>query len=172
MIGSIGSLLRRAPVLLLLACFALGFAVPALAQGPAPDPAPPPPAQPKPEPPGSQPEPTPAPPPAAPQPPPASARIQPAQPPPPPAPVLPTPALTQTPASTPPARSARARVKNKKTVPARKQAVKRPVPRFPAASAESSSPDSMLLIGGLALVILVLGDTLFLAFSSRFLRDA
>jgi hypothetical protein len=30
----------------------------------------------------------------------------------------------------------------------------------------------MLLAGGLALVVLILGDTLFLAFSVRFLREA
>jgi hypothetical protein len=40
-----------------------------------------------------------------------------------------------------------------------------------AAPAASSSPDSNLLIGGLALVILVLGDTVFLALSTRFLRE-
>jgi hypothetical protein len=30
----------------------------------------------------------------------------------------------------------------------------------------------MLLIGGVALVILILGDTVFLAFSARYLREA
>jgi hypothetical protein len=62
--------------------------------------------------------------------------------------------------------------KKKETPPAHEQGAKTPVKRLPAVSAESSSPDSMLLIGGLALVILVLGDTIFLALSSRFLRDA
>ena len=63
-------------------------------------------------------------------------------------------------------------MKKKKTAPVQKQAVKRPVKRLAAAAAETSSPDSKLLIGGLALVILVLGDTIFLAVSSRFLRNA
>jgi hypothetical protein len=59
---------------------------------------------------------------------------------------------------------------------ARKQArppAKRSLPRVaPAATSHSSSPDTLLLIGGVALVILVLGDTVFLAFSARFLREA
>jgi hypothetical protein len=41
--------------------------------------------------------------------------------------------------------------------------------RQPAAP-DSSSPDRMLLIGGLALFLLVLSDTIFLALSSRALR--
>lgn len=41
--------------------------------------------------------------------------------------------------------------------------------RQPAAP-DSSSPDRMLLIGGLALFLLVLSDTVFLALSSRALR--
>jgi beta-lactamase regulating signal transducer with metallopeptidase domain len=36
--------------------------------------------------------------------------------------------------------------------------------------AKPSPSDSMLLIGGLALVVLVLGDTLLLALSTRYLR--
>lgn len=40
----------------------------------------------------------------------------------------------------------------------------------PLAGAESSSPDRMLLIGGLALFVLVLSDTVFLALSTRALR--
>jgi hypothetical protein len=63
----------------------------------------------------------------------------------------------------------------KKKAPARprtaKQAVTRSAPRLPAAAAGASSPDSTLLIGGLALVVLVLGDTIFLALSTRFLRE-
>jgi hypothetical protein len=39
-----------------------------------------------------------------------------------------------------------------------------------AAAASSSSTDSTLLIGGLALVILVVGDTLLLSVSARYLR--
>jgi hypothetical protein len=54
-----------------------------------------------------------------------------------------------------------------------KKAAKRTLPRpAPAAAASSSSPDTLLLVGGLALFILVLGDTLFLAFSARYLREA
>jgi hypothetical protein len=41
--------------------------------------------------------------------------------------------------------------------------------RAPAAG-ESSSPDRLLLIGGLALFVLVLSDTVFLALSSRLVR--
>jgi hypothetical protein len=63
--------------------------------------------------------------------------------------------------------------KTKKPAKATKKAAKRTLPRpAPAAAASSSSPDTLLLIGGLALFILVLGDTIFLAFSARFLREA
>jgi hypothetical protein len=41
-----------------------------------------------------------------------------------------------------------------------------------ATERSSSSPDSTLLIGGLALVVLVLGDTILLAASSRYLRPS
>jgi hypothetical protein len=54
--------------------------------------------------------------------------------------------------------------------PARK--AKRSLPRVERAAPSSSSPDSMLLVGGVALVILILGDTVFLAFSARYLRAA
>jgi len=37
---------------------------------------------------------------------------------------------------------------------------------------EASSPDTMLLIGGLALVVLVLCDTVFLTLSARHVREA
>jgi hypothetical protein len=39
------------------------------------------------------------------------------------------------------------------------------------AEPDSSSPDRMLLIGGLTLVLLVLSDTVFLALSSRVVRS-
>jgi hypothetical protein len=39
-------------------------------------------------------------------------------------------------------------------------------------STDAASPDTLLLVGGLALFVLVLGDTVFLALSSRFLREA
>jgi hypothetical protein len=42
----------------------------------------------------------------------------------------------------------------------------------PVAPAAASSPDTMLLAGGLALFVLVLGDMVFLTLSSRFLREA
>jgi hypothetical protein len=53
---------------------------------------------------------------------------------------------------------------------AARQAARKRVPKVQAAVAGSPSPDSTLLIGGLALVVLVLGDTILLALSSRFLR--
>jgi hypothetical protein len=37
---------------------------------------------------------------------------------------------------------------------------------------EAGSPDTMLLIGGLALFVLVLFDTVFLTLSTRYLRGA
>jgi hypothetical protein len=51
-------------------------------------------------------------------------------------------------------------------------AAKRALARIAPAAAKASSSDTMLMVGGLALVILVLGDTVFLALSSRFLREA
>jgi hypothetical protein len=52
-----------------------------------------------------------------------------------------------------------------------KPTARKRVQTLPAAAARSSSsPDSTLLFGGLALVVLVLGDTIFLAVSSRYLR--
>jgi hypothetical protein len=69
-------------------------------------------------------------------------------------------------------RPARAK-KKKEPAPAQtatRQAVRKRAANLPAAAAGSSSPDSTLLIGGLALVVLVLGDTIFLALSTRFLR--
>jgi hypothetical protein len=38
------------------------------------------------------------------------------------------------------------------------------------AAAGSSSPDTTLLIGGVALVLLALGNTVFLALTTRFVR--
>jgi hypothetical protein len=76
------------------------------------------------------------------------------------APPPPSPARVQT-RKTVKSKAARARVsKPKQTLPAR-SAVK---------ATESSAPDSTLMIGGLALVVLVLGDTIFLGFSARLLR--
>jgi hypothetical protein len=77
------------------------------------------------------------------------------------APPPPSPARVQTRGKTVKSKAARARVsKPKQTLPGR-SAVK---------ATESSAPDSTLMIGGLALVVLVLGDTIFLGFSARLLR--
>jgi hypothetical protein len=66
------------------------------------------------------------------------------------------------------------RVKKKEPVGSRthkQQADSKRAASLPAAPrAGPSSPDTRLLIGGLALVVLVLGDTMFLALSTRFLR--
>jgi hypothetical protein len=61
--------------------------------------------------------------------------------------------------------------KKKAAVPTRstKQAG-RPRVRLPRAETTSSSSNSLLLAGGLALFVLVLGDTVFLALSTRYLR--
>lgn len=182
LLGSGGSLLRRASVLLAVGAAGLLTAT-ALAAGPAPDPAPPRTGtSPTPEPvTGKQPAPTPrtttrtstvsvrpqavqpAPaPPVSPPPPPPS--IQPVIPPPAPAPVSPAPMRVQR----------RAKVEPKVTRKAKAKAATRAKRTVPALGrpkvADSSSPDTMLLIGGLALVVLVLGDTLFLALSGRLLR--
>jgi hypothetical protein len=53
---------------------------------------------------------------------------------------------------------------------ASKRAARTRVPALPTAVAKSSPSDSMLLVGGLALVVLVLGDTILLALSTRYLR--
>lgn len=176
------SLLRRTSSLLLLGCCSAVLAAPALAQ-PAPDPAPAPPTQPKPEAPGAkpQPQPQPPPPPSPPAPSPPPAPVQAVQPPPAPAPLLPT-RLSPPPGPTPPpAPAARTRApirkaprtakkKPVKRAVATKRAVKKRVSALSAAAVKSSPSDSMLLAGGLALVVLVLGDTILLALSRRYLR--
>jgi hypothetical protein len=180
------SLLRQASVLLLLGCAGM-LAGPALAEGPAPDPAPPRTNAPKPEPPSTRREParqtttptstTPraprqatqptAPPASPPAPPPAPTQSFTPQPvpvaPPAPAPVQPAPQQAQKPKP----------VKKKAGTGSSRPRVKQALPRVaPAAASQPSSPDNLLLIGGVALVILVLGDTIFLGFSVRFLREA
>jgi uncharacterized membrane protein len=177
--GSRRSLLRQASVLIVLCCaFAVG-ASQALAQDPAPEPAPPNSSGPKPEaPPGSkrQPEqrstpttPPPAPPRATP-PPPAATNAPPAVTPP-PAPVY-RPATTQVRRETQPQRpqSARPRPKPKaKDKPAPK--VKVAVAAAPTISRDqATSPDTLLMVGGLALFFLVLADIVFLTLSTRVLR--
>jgi outer membrane biosynthesis protein TonB len=184
MVWSGRSLLRRASILLLFACAAMALAALAHAQGPTPDPGPAPIPQPKPEAPGAKPQPPPAQPPPPPPSPPPPPRVQVVPPPAPapPAPVVPPPPVTQHRVISPPpapVRRARARRNQttrakKKKVPTRargtKQAPTKRVRKLPAADGPSASPDSTLLIGGLALVVLVLGDTIFLAFSTRVLR--
>jgi len=51
-----------------------------------------------------------------------------------------------------------------------KKPAKKSVRSIPTVAHRASTSDSVLLAGGLALVILVLGDTIFLALSSRYLR--
>jgi hypothetical protein len=182
LMGSGGSLLRRASVLVALGASGLLTAT-ALAAGPAPDPAPPRTGTtPTPEPvTGQQPAPPPrttartptvsvrpqavqpAPPPPVSPPPPAPTPIQPAISPPAPAPVSPAPVIQR---RTKVDRKATRRTKSK---PAARAKQTLPALGRPKA-AGSSSPDTMLLFGGLALVVLVLGDTLFLALSARLLR--
>ncbi len=181
------SSLRRATIAVLLGCAAMGLSAPAFAQGPAPEPAPPSPTRPKPEPRSTRPEPppparratqpTPPPPPASPSPPPAASPPPPASPqtsqtfvqqPPPPAPPPAAPVRrAQTPVQRPPAR----KTPKKKRVIASKPKQTRVLPRVRATVA-ADSPDTMLLVGGFALFVLVLGDTIFLTLSARFLREA
>ena len=177
--GSRRSLLRRASVLFVVGCSGVATAT-ALAAGPAPDPAP---ARtttsPRPEPvTGARPAPRttstpkvtvqpqavrPSPPqPVA--PPPALQRIQPVL-------VQPPPASSFAP---PPPARVQTRTAKEKTARARVSTPKRAKQPSPARSVVKatgpSAPDSTLMIGGLALVVLVLGDTIFLALSTRFLR--
>lgn len=167
--GSERSLLRQASVLLLAFC--LGAAVaPAVAQGgPAPDPAPPRAQTPKPEPvTGARPQPSR----------PVTTHVSPRQAAPAPAPVVSAP---QPPASVqPPApkqQLARRPAQKRETTrgkPVRqrtaKEAVRRSLPSVSPKTADS--PDALLLIGGLALFVLVLCDTVFLTLSTRSLRGA
>jgi hypothetical protein len=162
------SLLRQASVLLLLFCFGAAPVAPALAQGgPAPEPAPRH-SQPRPEPaPGATPQPSQAVtrvtrPPAAPPPPPVLAlmRVQPS------APARSAPALRK-PRQVRKRETAKGKPAGERTM---KQAVRKALPSL--SRKEAGSPNTMLLIGGLALVVLVLCDTAFLTLSTRFLRDA
>jgi hypothetical protein len=76
----------------------------------------------------------------------------------------PAPAQTRT---TKASRTVKKPVKRKN---ASQPAAKKRVPALPTVVAKSSPSDSMLLVGGLALVVLVLGDTILLAMSTRYLR--
>jgi hypothetical protein len=184
-VGSSGSLLRRALVLLAMGAAGVLTAT-ALAAGPAPDPAPPRTAtSPTPEPvTGKQPAPAPR---TTTRTPTVNVRPQavqpapqpPVSPPPPPSPVqpvIPVPAPAPAPASPAPERvQKRPTVEQKPTRTTGSKPSTRPERTLPAAlgrpkATDSSSTDTLLLIGGLALFVLVLGDTLFLALSARLLR--
>jgi type IV secretory pathway VirB10-like protein len=167
------SLLRQASVLLLLFCFGAAYAAPILAQaGPAPEPAPRRSQVPTPEPaPGARPQTSR----------PATTQVSPSPVPPPVAqnPVPPPAVLVQPTAPAPPApaQEERRQVRKRETAkekPVRvrttKQATRRALPSL--SRTEAGSTDTMLLIGGLALVVLVLLDTVFLTLSTRVLRSA
>lgn len=83
------------------------------------------------------------------------------------APTLPARPTTQKPAA---AKKHTAPPQRKATKPKPKPAPAKKLRRIAAAAATSSSTDTTLLIGGLALVILVVGDTLLLSVSARYLR--
>jgi hypothetical protein len=174
------SLLRQASVLFLVFCFGAPFAAPALAQdGPAPEPAPPRSQTPKPEPvPGARPQPSrptttrvtppPAPPPAAQSPAPSPLIVSP-----------PAPVLVQPPAAAPAAPARRERTQPRKRQTVKKKPVRERTTKQAASKAlpslgreEAGATDTMLLIGGLALFVLVLSDTVFLTLSTRYLRGA
>lgn len=178
--GSRRSLLRQASVLIVLCCaFAVG-ASQALAQDPAPEPAPPNSSGPRPEaPPGANRQAetpatraTPPPPPASQPPPPPPTTPPPAAVTPPPAPVV-----TRVVSQQPPASVRReSRVQRREPVTPKPRKTKPKVtqtaaPALPGLSREeATSPDTMLLLGGLALFFLVLADMVFLTLSTRLLR--
>ena len=184
LVGSGGTLLRRACVVLAVGASGL-LTANALAAEPAPDPAPARTATtPTPEPvTGRQPA---APPRTTARTPTVSVRRQAVQPsppapvsPPPPSPPVIQPAIAPAPAPAPvspaPTRvQRRATVERKATRETKVKPATRAKRTLPALArpkaADSTTPDGMLLIGGLALVVLVLGDTLFLALSTRLLR--
>jgi hypothetical protein len=182
MTGSGRSLLRQASVVLVVCCACVVAAGPAFAQDRAPEPAPPNTSTPKPEaPPSAQRQPTPKTvtrvtpppaPPAAPPPPPPPAAVTP------PPPTVVTPVVSQPPPA--PVRS-ESRIQRPKTPkPRPKSEEKKPEPKvqqeavgapLPGLSREkATSPDTMLLAGGLALFVLVLADMVFLTLSTRVMR--
>jgi hypothetical protein len=180
MTGSARSLLRQASVFLLVCCAGATLAGPVLAAGPAPEPAPPRTQTPKPEPvPGATPPPSPPPPPAA--------RVSPPPAPPPPPPASPAPSVVISPPPAPvftpppapePVAPVRRQTREQKAKPkaqpkasrakTAKHAVRRALPGL--TREEVTSPDTMLLVGGLALFVLVLADMVFLTLSTRVLR--
>jgi hypothetical protein len=60
--------------------------------------------------------------------------------------------------------------KKKRVIPSK--STQKPVLSSVRATVAADSPDTMLLVGGFALFVLVLGDTIFLTLSARFLREA
>jgi outer membrane biosynthesis protein TonB len=179
MTGSARSLVRLASVSAVACCAGIVLAGPAVAAAPAPEPAPARPQSPRPEPvPGATPPP----------PPPPAARVTP--PPPPPPPPAPSPApqpvVSPPPApvytAPPPAPAATAPVRRERRVERRapakpkvrqsktKQVANAALPRL--AREQVTKPDTLLLVGGLALFVLVLADMVFLALSTRMLRGA
>jgi hypothetical protein len=172
------SLLGQAWVLFVLAAISAALAGPAGAQ--APDPAPTRVKSPRPDPaPTGRRE---APPPRTTQAPAVTPRTRVVEP---PAPVTRPSVARQAPVSQPTSSSTvqRARVETPKKPqaakprkakpPLRKRAVKRAIGAIqPLARATDRSPDGMLLAGGLALFVLLLGEAVFLALSVRFLRSS
>jgi hypothetical protein len=180
MTGSGRSWRRQASVLLVLCCSFVFGADQAFAQDPAPEPAPPKSSAPKPEaPPSAKREPAqkpttrvtppPAPPPPPPATPPAAAVAQP-----PPPPVV-------TRVSQPPAAPVRRETPVQKPVKPKPNPKPRPTPNRPIKEAtpaalptlsrdEATSPNTLLMVGGLALFVLVLADLVFLTLSTRVLR--
>ena len=59
--------------------------------------------------------------------------------------------------------------KKKRVIPSKPT---KPVLTGVRSTVAADSPDTLLLVGGFALFVLVLGDTIFLTLSARFLREA
>jgi hypothetical protein len=180
--GSVRSLLRQASVLTVLCCALAAGPGQAFAQDPAPEPAPPKSSAPKPEaPPSAKREPAAKP----------ATRVTPPPAPPPPPPATPPPAAVAPPVvvarvSQPPA-APTAPTRRDRPVQRREPAKATPKPKpkpnpnrpikeaTPAALSgltreEATSPDTLLMVGGLALFFLVLADLVFLTLSTRVLR--
>ena len=181
MTGSGRSLLRQASVLIAVCSACAVAAGPAFAQDRAPEPAPTTTSTPRPEPPPSarrQPDQT------------SARRVTPPPAPPPAQPTTPPPAFTppSAPVSTrvvsqPPPASVRreSRVQRREPAKPRSKPKSTPKPERPIKQVavaplpglsreEATSPDTMLLLGGLALFFLVLADMVFLTLSTRVLR--
>lgn len=96
----------------------------------------------------------------------------------PPPPVAPQPPPPVSPPPSAPVQRARTEVPKRPTAakpqraraPSKKQKAKQTLRAIRSAATTDSSPDGMLLAGGLALFALLLGEAIFLALSVRFLR--